>query len=215
MPHKGDAAVAVDELTAGGTTARCRELHHAARGPTGGGLDRRSRIRRGPAPRWRLRSGGPPMCGRRRRRGGAGRGAGLWRGRGRRGGRRQPVPDHAGGPPPWPVRTGGWAPPPTSPRPSSSCRPPPVGMDGTAGGAATAFDPDLVHGGQMVADLVYHPMVTPLLAAAHERRRADRGRTGHARAPGRGGHLGTGQVCRRRSRPCGKRRRNVQLRPVG
>lgn len=45
----------------------------------------------------------------------------------------------------------------------------PVGMDGTAGGAATAFDPDLVHGGQMVADLVYHPMVTPLLAAAHER----------------------------------------------
>ena len=44
----------------------------------------------------------------------------------------------------------------------------PVGMAG-AGAAGLAFDPGLVHGGQVVADLVYHPLVTPLLAAAGER----------------------------------------------
>jgi shikimate dehydrogenase len=45
----------------------------------------------------------------------------------------------------------------------------PVGMEGGAAEAALAFDPDLVHAGQVVVDLVYHPMVTPLLAAAHQR----------------------------------------------
>jgi shikimate dehydrogenase len=46
----------------------------------------------------------------------------------------------------------------------------PVGMDGVeAGPSALLFDPSLLHAGQVVADLVYHPLVTPLLAAAAER----------------------------------------------
>jgi shikimate dehydrogenase len=48
----------------------------------------------------------------------------------------------------------------------------PVGMAGGAAGddgLGLAFDPDLLHGGQLVADLVYHPMVTPLLSAARAR----------------------------------------------
>jgi shikimate dehydrogenase len=46
----------------------------------------------------------------------------------------------------------------------------PVGMasaGASPGDAASLpFDPALLHGGQVVADLVYHPAVTPLLAAA-------------------------------------------------
>jgi shikimate dehydrogenase len=44
----------------------------------------------------------------------------------------------------------------------------PVGMAGVAGGDGTAvpFDPALLHAGQVVSDLVYHPMVTPLMEAA-------------------------------------------------
>ena len=45
----------------------------------------------------------------------------------------------------------------------------PVGMAGAGAPAGLAFEPGLVHGGQLVADLVYHPLVTPLLAAAGER----------------------------------------------
>jgi shikimate dehydrogenase len=45
----------------------------------------------------------------------------------------------------------------------------PVGMAGASDPAGTAFDPDLLHTGQLVADLVYHPAVTPLLAAAAAR----------------------------------------------
>jgi len=48
----------------------------------------------------------------------------------------------------------------------------PVGMEGGAvvpGQASMPFDPALLHGGQVVADLVYHPMVTPLLSAAEAR----------------------------------------------
>jgi shikimate dehydrogenase len=46
----------------------------------------------------------------------------------------------------------------------------PLGMDGVdAGRSAVPFDPALLHAGQVVADLVYHPRVTPLLAAAGER----------------------------------------------
>jgi shikimate dehydrogenase len=46
----------------------------------------------------------------------------------------------------------------------------PVGMDGVDLGSGTMpFDPSLLHPGQVVADLVYHPMVTPLLAAARAR----------------------------------------------
>jgi shikimate dehydrogenase len=45
----------------------------------------------------------------------------------------------------------------------------PVGMAGATDPSGTAFDPDLLHSGQLVADLVYHPMVTPLMAAAAAR----------------------------------------------
>jgi shikimate dehydrogenase len=46
----------------------------------------------------------------------------------------------------------------------------PVGMAGTgASPSAMAFDPSLLHDGQVVADLVYHPLVTPVLAAARQR----------------------------------------------
>ena len=43
----------------------------------------------------------------------------------------------------------------------------PVGMAHMAG---LPFDPDLLHEGQLVADLVYHPAVTALVSAAHERK---------------------------------------------
>lgn len=42
----------------------------------------------------------------------------------------------------------------------------PVGMHGTEGAGLTPFDPALLHSGQVVVDLVYHPLATPLLAAA-------------------------------------------------
>ncbi|HXQ60552.1 MAG TPA: hypothetical protein VN799_10645, partial [Acidimicrobiales bacterium] len=47
----------------------------------------------------------------------------------------------------------------------------PVGMAAgrPAGDAALPVDPALLHEGQLVADLVYLPMVTPLLAAARAR----------------------------------------------
>lgn len=49
----------------------------------------------------------------------------------------------------------------------------PLGMAGARAGDDAApplpFDPDLLQSGQIVADLVYHPLVTPLLAAATER----------------------------------------------
>jgi shikimate dehydrogenase len=44
----------------------------------------------------------------------------------------------------------------------------PLGMAGQAG-ASWPVDPVLLHGGQIVVDLVYHPMVTPWLAAARSR----------------------------------------------
>jgi shikimate dehydrogenase len=49
----------------------------------------------------------------------------------------------------------------------------PVGMSDVAvtgdGGTPTPFDPIHLHDGQLVADLVYHPALTPLLAAAEAR----------------------------------------------
>ena len=42
----------------------------------------------------------------------------------------------------------------------------PVGMNGTEAAGLTPFDPALLHTGQVVVDLVYHPLETPLLAAA-------------------------------------------------
>jgi shikimate dehydrogenase len=42
----------------------------------------------------------------------------------------------------------------------------PVGMTHMAG---LPFDPDLLREGQLVVDLIYHPPITPLLAAARER----------------------------------------------
>ena len=40
-----------------------------------------------------------------------------------------------------------------------------MGMEGIAAGAVP-IDPSLLHRGQVVADLVYHPLITPLLEAA-------------------------------------------------
>jgi shikimate dehydrogenase len=45
----------------------------------------------------------------------------------------------------------------------------PVGMDGTAQADAVLLDPRRLRAGQVVADLVYHPIRTPLLVAARER----------------------------------------------
>jgi shikimate dehydrogenase len=42
----------------------------------------------------------------------------------------------------------------------------PIGMAGTTGAGATAVDVGLLHPGQVVVDIVYHPVVTPLLEAA-------------------------------------------------
>jgi shikimate dehydrogenase len=41
-----------------------------------------------------------------------------------------------------------------------------LGMAGGEGEGALPLDADLIHAGQVVVDLVYHPLVTPLLAAA-------------------------------------------------
>jgi shikimate dehydrogenase len=46
----------------------------------------------------------------------------------------------------------------------------PLGMDVTDGGTdSLPVDADLLHEGQVVVDLVYHPLVTPLLATARAR----------------------------------------------
>lgn len=49
----------------------------------------------------------------------------------------------------------------------------PLGMSGTADDASTGpalpVDPALLHGGQLVVDLIYHPATTPLLRAGAER----------------------------------------------
>ena len=45
----------------------------------------------------------------------------------------------------------------------------PIGMAGTAQEDAVLLDPRRLRPGQLVADLVYHPLRTPLLAAARER----------------------------------------------
>ena len=51
----------------------------------------------------------------------------------------------------------------------------PLGMDrvregaGGAGADVLPFDPALLHAGQLVTDLVYHPAVTPLMTVARER----------------------------------------------
>jgi shikimate dehydrogenase len=49
----------------------------------------------------------------------------------------------------------------------------PLGMDVVVGADGTReplpLDPDLLHEGQVVADLIYHPATTPLLTAAQER----------------------------------------------
>ena len=44
-----------------------------------------------------------------------------------------------------------------------------VGMAGTDHEGELPFDPDLLRGGQLVVDLVYHPLRTPLLIEARER----------------------------------------------
>jgi shikimate dehydrogenase len=49
----------------------------------------------------------------------------------------------------------------------------PIGMDGTGPSdgerASLPLDPGLLHAGQVVVDLIYHPETTPLLSAARER----------------------------------------------
>lgn len=45
----------------------------------------------------------------------------------------------------------------------------PIGMADTATDEALPLDPELLRPGQLVVDLVYHPLRTPLLAAARER----------------------------------------------
>jgi shikimate dehydrogenase len=45
----------------------------------------------------------------------------------------------------------------------------PVGMAGGGSDEEMPFDPQMLHEGQVVADLVYHPRVTALLAAAADR----------------------------------------------
>ena len=45
----------------------------------------------------------------------------------------------------------------------------PIGMAGTPQAGELGLDPELLSAGQLVVDLVYHPVRTPLLAAAAER----------------------------------------------
>ena len=159
---------------AGGAASRCRELHHPAGRSPGGGLDRRSRLRggsRGAAPAsirpavavwWSEPAARPGPSSLALADAGALEVVVV----NRTPARAEEAAALAGGL----GRVGTAA---DVGRAELVVQATPVGMAGTAatGGDAApmAFDPDLLHGGQLVADLVYHPPVTPLMAAARRR----------------------------------------------
>ncbi len=117
-----------------------------------------------------LRAAGADLAGRRvraarRRRRRAGAGAGAGRGRRRRGRGGEPVrarPPRS--PPGWPLRWAGWGPRPMSAAADLVVNATPVGMGDGPG--ALPVDPALLHAGQVVADIVMHPLDTALLQAA-------------------------------------------------
>ena len=72
----------------------------------------------------------------------------------------------------------------------------PLGMQGEP----APFDVERLNPGQFVVDTVYHPMETPLLAAARARGIRAANGLGHARAPGRARVRALDRVDARRSR---------------
>ena len=207
MPHKEDVAAAVDSCSAGGRPARSGQLRGRRRRRMARGQHRRCRPagrtrpqpglrpRRGPLPGGGGRRGGPGRDrrpGRRRRRGGGGRQPHRRPCRGRRRA--------------WPGRPVGRA-PSTTRRGATWWSTPPRRAWATWPDGPTAWpvDPDRLGPDQLVVDLVYHPAVTPWLAAA--------ARPGGARRPTAWGCWCTrppsrssgGRAGRRRWRPCGRR----------
>ena len=208
MPHKEDVAAAVDELAP--AAAALRSVNTVARGDGRAARrpqHRRRRLRRlarGGGRRRRRRSRSPssaPAAAARSvvdalGRAGAADIAVVNRTRGagrRRGGARRR----------WPA----------SARPTTSAAADIV-VNATSVGMGTdelPFDPALLRPGQVVADLVYHPLETALLRAAAAAGCHDRRRPRDARPPGR---PAAGAVDRRPPRPGGHaRRRRGRARP--
>ena len=183
MPHKADAAWACDELTPEATAL--------------GAVNRSSPIARRPAPRCVDRRRGLPALGARR-----GRRPGRHR-RARRRGRRRGAGDRArarAAPAPQVTvaarrldaaeSAAGLVPGGARDRARRRSIPgvstlvvnaTPLGMQGERRRSTV----ERLNPGQFVVDTVYHPMETPLLAAARARGVPRRQRPGHARAPGR------------------------------
>ena len=107
-------------------------------------------------------------------------------------------------------RSPGSARPPTSPAPTSSSTP----RRSASAPTTLPFDPALLRAGQVVADLVYHPLRTALLDAAARARVPHGRRPRHARPPGR---PPAAAVDRRPPGPRrdARRRRSVESRAAG
>ena len=186
MPHKAAVAALVDELTDDGPPARRGQLRAAGTATAGGRQHRRGRPRRlaRATPAWSV---GRPRCvvlGA----GGAARAVvlALARAGAAEVGGGEPHPRHGPRRPPrWPAPPAGSAPSRGGRRtPTWSSTPRRWAWAPTARVPARPRAPDR-DAGQVVVDLVYDPLRTPLLAARPRPGRHRGRRPGHARAPGR------------------------------
>ena len=161
-PTRATVAGLVDECTPVAERLGAVNCVRWAERAPGRGQHRRGGLRGLAAARGRLRSRGPALPGGRGRRGRPGRRAGPGRGRGGRGGGGQP---HGRArpprPPPWPAGRGRVGDPAEAPGMDLVVEATPVGMAGAAGECRRWSTPGGCRPGQVVADLVYHPVVTP------------------------------------------------------
>ena len=195
MPHKADVAALVDECTdvarrLGAVNCVVNTGTACCSGTNTDGEGFVASLARGAA----FDPAGRRCLVDRRRRGGPGRGARPGRGRGEPCRGREPDARAGRQPPPrWPARRDRSCRPASAPwpRPWASAdlvvNATPVGMAGRAGGTAPwLVAPELLHPGQVAADLVYVPRPTPWLAEAAAAGAPQRRRPRHAGPPGGG-----------------------------